>query len=100
MTAKNHIWSPLAPLGLAMVALAFGLDQTVKWWLLNVINMPEQRQIALTPFFDLVMAWNKGVSYGLMTTHVQPLLIGISVIISAVLWLWACRSRFIPAPKG
>ena len=92
MTVTNRIWSPLAPLGLAMVALAFGLDQTVKWWLLNVINMPEQRQIALTPFFDLVMAWNKGVSYGLMTTHVQPLLIGISVIISAVLWLWACRS--------
>ncbi len=88
----TRIWSPLAPLGLAMAALAFGLDQTLKWWLLNVINMPEVRQITLTPFFDLVMAWNKGVSYGLMTTHVQPLLIAISLLISAVLWLWACRS--------
>ena len=92
VTLGNRIWSPLAPLGLAVVALAFGLDQTVKWWLLNVINMPERRQIVLTPFFDLVLAWNKGVSYGLMTTHVQPLLIGISVLISMVLWLWACRS--------
>jgi signal peptidase II len=88
----NRIWSPLAPLGLAMAALVFGLDQTVKWWLLNVINMPEKRLVTLTPFFDLVMAWNKGVSYGLMTTHVQPLLIAISGLISAVLWLWACRS--------
>ncbi|MEO6609727.1 MAG: signal peptidase II [Aestuariivirga sp.] len=88
----TRFWSPLAPLGLAVAALAFGMDQSVKWWLLNIVNMPDVRQIAITPFFDVVMAWNKGVSYGLMTTHVQPLLIGISVLISAVLWLWACRS--------
>lgn len=92
MSIHNRLWSPLAPLGLAIAALAFGLDQSVKWWLLNVVNMPEVRQITLTPFFDLVMAWNKGVSYGLMSTPFQPLLIGISVLISAVLWFWACRS--------
>lgn len=92
MRLNNRIWSPLAPLGLAMAALAFGLDQSTTWWLLNVINMPEQRQITLTPFFDLVMAWNRGVSYGLLTTNVQPLLIAMSIVISAVLWLWACRS--------
>ncbi len=88
----TRIWSPLAPLGLAMAALAFGFDQSVKWWLLNVIDMPSRRQIALTPFFDLVMAWNKGVSYGLLTTHIQPLLIAISILISLLLWLWLCRS--------
>ena len=92
VSAGNRIWSPLAPLGLAVAALTFGFDQSVKWWLLNVINIAELRRITITPFFDLVMAWNKGVSYGLMTTHVQPLLIGISALISAVLWLWACRS--------
>ena len=88
----TRVWSPLAPLGLAIAALAFGMDQSVKWWLLNILNMPDVRRITITPFFDLVMAWNKGVSYGLLTTHVQALLIGISVLISAVLWLWVCRS--------
>ena len=92
VTAKNRTWSPLAPLCLAIAALAFGMDQSVKWWLLNIVNMPDVRHITITPFFELVMAWNKGVSYGLMTTHVQTLLIGISILISAVLWLWACRS--------
>ena len=86
------IWGRLAPLGLAMAALSFGFDQTIKWYLLNVVHMEERRQITITSFFDVVMAWNHGVSYGLMTTHMQSLLIGISILISCVLWVWLCRT--------
>ena len=35
------------------------------------------------------MVWNKGVSYGLFTTHTQEWLIGLSLAITAVLWIWA-----------
>ena len=86
-------WSNLAPLALALAALSFGFDQTIKWWLLNIIQMEERRQIAITPFFDLVMAWNKGVSYGLLTTNTQGILIIVSILIAIVLWIWACRSQ-------
>ena len=89
----TRIYGPLSTLGLALAALCFGLDQTIKWWLLNIINMPERKVLTLTPFFDLVMAWNHGVSYGLLTTHAQELLIGISVLITAVLWLWLARAQ-------
>jgi signal peptidase II len=89
---KLTLWGRLAPLGLALAALSFGLDQTTKWWLLNIVNMEERRQIALTPFFDLVMAWNHGVSYGLLATHMQGFLVGLSVLISIVLWIWLCRT--------
>ncbi len=88
----NRLYGPLSTLGLALAALSFGLDQTVKWWLLNIVNMPERKQLTLAPFFDLVMAWNHGVSYGLLTTHAQELLIGISLLICTVLWLWLARS--------
>jgi signal peptidase II len=87
------LWSRLSPLALALAALTFGFDQTIKWWLLNVVHMEERRQINITPFFDLVMAWNHGVSYGLFTTNTQALLIIVSVLISIVLWIWACRSH-------
>lgn len=87
-----NIWGRLAPLALAMAALAFGLDQSIKWFLLSVVDMPTRQQITLTPFFDLVMAWNHGVSYGLLTTRTQVLLVIVSVLISIVLWMWACRS--------
>ncbi len=85
-------WSRLAPLGFAFAALAFGLDQTIKWYLLNVVNMDLRQQITITPFFDLVMAWNHGVSYGLLKTHTQALLVILSILISIVLWIWLCRS--------
>jgi signal peptidase II len=85
-------WGRLAPLGLSLAALAFGFDQSIKWWLLNIVDMPMQRQISVTPFFDLVMAWNHGVSYGLLTTHTQGLLVLSSLLISAVLWIWLCRT--------
>ena len=87
------IWSGLAPLAFSLAALTFGFDQTIKWYLLNIVHMEERRQITITPFFDLVMAWNRGVSYGLFSTNTQGLLIFVSILISIVLWIWACRSH-------
>ena len=50
----SRIWGPLTALGLALAALSFGLDQTVKWWLLNIVNMPVRQHITLAPFFDQI----------------------------------------------
>jgi signal peptidase II len=87
------LWGPLAPLGLALAALVFGLDQAHKYWMLHVYHINEKVLVSLTPFLDLVLAWNQGVSYGLLKSNTQGLLIGISVIISSVLWVWLCRSH-------
>jgi signal peptidase II len=91
----TRLWGPLTTLGLAIAALCFGLDQSIKYWLLNIVDMPTRQRIAVTPFFDVAMAWNHGVSYGLMTTHVQCLLIGISLLICALLWIWLARSHLM-----
>jgi signal peptidase II len=88
-----RLWSRLSPLALALAALTFGFDQTIKWYLLNVVQMEERRQITITPFFDLVMAWNRGVSYGLFTTDTQAFLIIVSILISILLWMWGCRAH-------
>ena len=91
---SNRFWGPLTALGLALAALSFGLDQTVKWWLLQVVGQPTGLDaIALTPFFDLRMAWNRGVSYGLLTTDNQALLVAISLLISTALWIWLARTQ-------
>ena len=96
----SRLWGPLTALGLALAALSFGLDQTVKWWLLNIINLPERQHITLAPFFDLTMAWNQGVSYGLLTTHVQGLLVGISLLICGLLWAWLARASSPPTASA
>ena len=54
----------------------------------------------VTSFFDLVMVWNKGVSYGLFTTHTQEWLIALSLVITAVLWVWACGCARAPSRRA
>ncbi len=87
---KLRFWGPLAPLTLALALVTFGIDQLHKFWMLGVYGIIEKSPVRITPFFDLVMVWNKGVSYGLFTTHTQEWLIGLSLGIALLLWVWAC----------
>jgi signal peptidase II len=75
-------------LGLNIATLVFAADQLSKYWILNVINLDEREPIQITPFMDLAMAWNKGVSYGLLSTHMQGLLVALSVAIAIMLVFW------------
>ena len=90
---RFRLWSPLAPLALALAALVFGLDQTSKWWMLNVYGIAGRQPVEITPFFDLVLTWNQGVSYGLFRTHQQGLLAALSLMVALILWVWACRAK-------
>ena len=92
----------LRNLGLAIAALTFGFDQSIKYYLLNIVDMPARKSITLTPFFDLKMAWNVGVSYGLFSTHMQGALIALSLFITAYLlrWLWRSTSPLVATALG
>ncbi len=41
-------------------------DQASKWWILNVLDLPELRSVALLPVLNLTMVWNQGVTFGLL----------------------------------
>jgi signal peptidase II len=90
---KLRLWSPLAPLILALAGLVFAVDQLHKWWMISVYDIASRSPVPVTSFFDLVMVWNRGVSYGLLTTHTQELLIAMSLAITGLLWVWACRMQ-------
>lgn len=90
MQAK--FWGPLSGLGLGFAALTFAFDQLSKYWALVIINIDERPPLQITPFLDIVMAWNKGVSYGLLETNFQQILVVMSVFISIVLWIWLARA--------
>jgi signal peptidase II len=51
-------------LGLSIAVLALALDQLSKWWVRDVIMDPPQN-INVTPFFDIVFAWNRGIAFSL-----------------------------------
>ncbi len=76
--------------GLFLAALIVALDQLSKWVILAVVMQP-QRVIPVTPFFDLVLRWNRGISFGLFhdAPEVGPrVLVVVSLAICAVLVLW------------
>ena len=45
--------------GLGLAALVLLIDQITKWWIVSSVMDPP-RVIEVTPFFNLVMAWNQG----------------------------------------
>ncbi len=60
------IWGQYSRFGLVVAAITAAVDQIHKAWMIGVLQATEGARITLTPFFDLVLAWNKGISYGLL----------------------------------
>jgi len=89
-----RFWGPFTGSGLAAALAALLLDQAVKLWLLEVYDITEKGAVALTPFFDVVELWNKGISYGLFQQESefgQWVLLGLKVIAVILLWVWMTR---------
>lgn len=85
-------------LGVLAAAVVLTLDQISKWWVLLVVMQPP-RLIEVTGFFNLVLVWNRGVSFGLFAHDAETtrwVLIGVALVISAALAFWLRRadSRF------
>ncbi|MBI2735930.1 MAG: signal peptidase II [Rhodospirillales bacterium] len=81
---------------LAGGALAFALavDFATKWMILNLVMLPP-RTIEVTPFFNLVLGFNTGVSFGMFREVFldRPLLLAaIKLAIVAGLLFWAART--------
>ena len=82
-------------LGLTVALVLLGLDQLTKWAALNLLDLAA-RPIAVTPFFNLVLVWNRGVSFGMLDAlgAVAPwLLSGLALAVVIALLLWLRRSE-------
>jgi signal peptidase II len=83
----------LAGIVAALVVLA--LDQATKLWLLYVFDIGRRGAVRITPFFDLVLAWNVGISFGWFQNDgalAQFALTAIKAIAVIVLAIWMARS--------
>ena len=96
MTARPKwpLWSSSAAFMLRWSLVLLVLDQATKLWILYGLQLQESDQIAVTPFFDLVLVWNRGISYGLLQQQSDIgrwLLAGVGIAACIVLWIWANR---------
>jgi signal peptidase II len=82
----------------ALAVLAF--DQASKLWLLFVFDLAHRGAVKVTPFLDLVLAWNIGISFGWFQNDsqiAQIILMLIKAVAVIVLAIWMARSRTLIA---
>lgn len=92
---RSYLWGPLSALGLAVAAITCVVDQAAKLWLLNVFEVAGRGHVAITPFVDLVLTWNPGISYGLFPQHGtvgQWALLAFKAAAVVLLWVWLARA--------
>lgn len=87
------IFSPFKSGSLAAVVVII-LDQATKWWILTSVMSPPRR-IPVTGFFDLVLVFNRGVSFGLLggaPSWATAALIVFALLLSTALCIWMWRA--------
>ena len=97
--------SPWLRLGLLVAAVVGVLDQASKLWLLHGFELESRGRVNVAPFFDFVLTWNRGISYGLLqqdTALGQWLLLGVKACAVALLGYWLLRapSRLVAIALG
>ena len=94
--------------GLVSAAAALVADQGSKFALLygfGFLHMAPGQAVRLLPFFNLVMVWNPGISYGLFPASslwgtVLLVLISLAAVVGLGYWLWGMTSLFPGDRRG
>src|ERR1700761_1638446 len=87
-------------LGVIVAAITLILDQASKFWLVRVFDIAHRGTVRLTPFFDLVLAWNQGISFGWFQNDgavAQIVLMAVKAMAVVVLAVWMARSHTLLA---
>lgn len=80
--------------GLVTGAITFLADQALKLWLLNVYDLAARGRVAVLPFFDLILVWNRGISYGLFQQEGlfgRFFLLALSLVACVFILVWLRR---------
>lgn len=105
---------------LAFIAVVLFFDQLSKWMVTELImrkaeggtpidpitwisSMPEKlpyHAFEITPFYNIVMVWNYGISFGMFNSQSPEnafILVGIAVVISfgLLLWMLDTKSKYV-----
>jgi signal peptidase II len=100
---KGLDWAPRIGFAVALITLV--LDQASKLYTLFVYDLPVREPVELTPFLNLIVVWNRGISYGLFQQHTDLgrwILIVVSILASIGLSIWIRRTtaRLLAASLG
>ena len=102
---KLRLWGRFSLAGLAVAIVALAADQAHKYWMIQVYRIAERGRVEITSFFDLVMIWNRGISYGLLqqdgiTGRVVLMVFSLAAVTVLYLWMSNAASRLVAVSLG
>jgi signal peptidase II len=85
--------------------LVFVLDQASKLYLYFVADIARNQPIAITSFFELILVWNRGISYGLFQQSTEMgrwvlIVFSIAAAIFLAVWAWRAGERLLALALG
>lgn len=89
-------------LGLVIALIIFASDLATKWFVAEVVMNPP-RVIEVFPFFNLVLGYNRGISFGLLNSDSPAapyLLSAFALVVVGLLVVWLRRSKHAGEAAG
>jgi signal peptidase II len=95
----------LTMLGAFAALVVLVADQVSKWWVVDVLHLPQVGQIVLLPVLNFTMVWNRGVTFGLLTSfgrssYLLLAAVALAVVIALVVWLRRAESLLVAISLG
>ncbi|TCI00507.1 signal peptidase II [Roseococcus sp. SYP-B2431] len=92
--------TPALRTGILFALLLLAADQASKWWILEVVRLPEVRNIPVVMLgplgLDLTMVWNRGVTFGLFSgegSWNHLILAALALVVAGFLLRWLARAE-------
>lgn len=86
-------------IGLLVAVVVYAIDQGIKGWITEGIDLDRIGQVYVLPFFNLTWTQNFGVSLGLFTAGSPEgrwALVAMTGAIAAFVFVWMLRERKLP----
>lgn len=99
------IWGPYSFTGAAVAIATVLCDQLHKAWTIAFFDSGQTPKITVAPFFDIVLVWNRGISYGLFRQDSDAgrwALTGFAVaaVLALIFWLAQLQTRLAASSVG
>ncbi|MBO0345853.1 signal peptidase II [Roseibium limicola] len=93
--SRRWLWGSQSQLVAWITLVGLVLDQASKLWVLFGAQMTVMDRVPVLPVLDMVLVWNRGISYGLLQQDSDLgrwLLAGFTLVVAVGLWVWSVRS--------
>jgi len=92
--SRRSLW-----ISLVLFLFAFGADRLHKFLQISVFGWKGGEFVPVNGFFDYVLVWNTGISYGLLE-NLPVMLLGVLMVVAIIalaVWWWRSEAVLIKA---